>query len=256
MRSKGHIPPPRRSNTSTETMLNFSMSITSPQTQNCLISKPCFTFWKTMKWWSRWSLRVEVRRWDTCPEPTESHLIGCFPESTWTQQIQIKYDDTRNRLADMVTKGNFTRDEWNHFLRLTLCVFSKKKLFWSNFKTINKSKITAKRQQDGKLGEQERVVAKSKPTISVVSKIATRLPMLNSSASNGPGTLKSTVRIQTVPVRWDLLPKVWMTTQHRVLKWGIRVKTFILRFGNQLRKNDKQTQWNKVDPSQFPIIQW
>ena len=30
-------------------------------------------------------------------------------------KIQIKYIDTRNQLADILKKGNFTRDEWNHF---------------------------------------------------------------------------------------------------------------------------------------------
>ena len=34
-------------------------------------------------------------------------------------KIQIKYIDTKNQLADMLTKGSFTRDEWNH-----LCVCS------------------------------------------------------------------------------------------------------------------------------------
>ena len=28
-------------------------------------------------------------------------------------KIQIKYIDTKNQLADIPTKGNFTRDEWN-----------------------------------------------------------------------------------------------------------------------------------------------
>ena len=32
----------------------------------------------------------------------------------------IKYIDTKNQLADMLTKGNFTRDEWNHLL----CLFN------------------------------------------------------------------------------------------------------------------------------------
>ena len=31
-------------------------------------------------------------------------------------KIQIKYIDTKNQLADIPTEGNFTRDEWNHFL--------------------------------------------------------------------------------------------------------------------------------------------
>ena len=34
--------------------------------------------------------------------------------------IQIKYIDTKNQLADTPTKGNFTRDEWNHLL----CLFN------------------------------------------------------------------------------------------------------------------------------------
>ena len=33
-------------------------------------------------------------------------------------KIQITYVDTKNRLADMLTKGHFTRDELNHFLPL------------------------------------------------------------------------------------------------------------------------------------------
>ena len=33
-------------------------------------------------------------------------------------KIQIKYVDTKNQLADILTKVNFTRDEWNHLLHL------------------------------------------------------------------------------------------------------------------------------------------
>ena len=40
-------------------------------------------------------------------------------------KIQIKYIDTKNQLADMLTKGKFTRDEWNHLLCLfNICHFS------------------------------------------------------------------------------------------------------------------------------------
>ena len=35
-----------------------------------------------------------------------------------TSQIQIKYVDTKNQLADMLTKGSFSRDVWNHLTRL------------------------------------------------------------------------------------------------------------------------------------------
>ena len=42
------------------------------------------------------------------------HRINLDPK------IQIKYIDTKNQLADILTKGNFTRDEWNHLL----CLFN------------------------------------------------------------------------------------------------------------------------------------
>ena len=33
-------------------------------------------------------------------------------------KIQIKYIDTKNQLADILTKGSFTRDDWNHLVEL------------------------------------------------------------------------------------------------------------------------------------------
>ena len=33
-------------------------------------------------------------------------------------KIQIKYVDTKNQLADMLTKGSFTREERDHLLQL------------------------------------------------------------------------------------------------------------------------------------------
>ena len=50
------------------------------------------------------------------PEPTELLLIACLTESIWIQKIQIKYVDTKHQVADILTKGNFTRDEWNYLL--------------------------------------------------------------------------------------------------------------------------------------------
>ena len=41
-----------------------------------------------------------------------------FDRINLDSKIQIKYIDTKNQLADILTKGNFTRDEWNHFLNL------------------------------------------------------------------------------------------------------------------------------------------
>ena len=41
---------------------------TSPQTQILLKASPSCRPWKTMKQWSKWSSKAEVRRWDTCQE--------------------------------------------------------------------------------------------------------------------------------------------------------------------------------------------
>ena len=51
---------------------------------------------KTMKQWSRWSLKEGVLQWDMFPEPTELLLIGYSFESISTPKIQIKYSDTKN----------------------------------------------------------------------------------------------------------------------------------------------------------------
>ena len=72
---------------------------------------------------------------------------------------------TNNQLADMLTKGNFTRDEWNHLL----CVFD-----ISHFSSTNCSEVISKRTQED-AGE-ERVTAKSKSMMNLVSRCSVRDP--------------------------------------------------------------------------------
>ena len=48
-------------------------------------------------------------------------LIDCI---NLDPKIQIKYIDTKNQLAGILTKGNFTRDEWNHMLSLSILAIS------------------------------------------------------------------------------------------------------------------------------------
>ena len=43
-------------------------------------------------------------------------LDWLFDRINLDPKIQIKYIDTKNQLADILTEGNFTRDEWNHLL--------------------------------------------------------------------------------------------------------------------------------------------
>ena len=55
-------------------------------------------------------------------------LDWLFDRINLDSKIQIKYIDTNNQLADILTKGNFTRDELNHLL----CLFN-----ISHFSSIN-----------------------------------------------------------------------------------------------------------------------
>ena len=106
------------------------------------------------------------------PEPTELLSIGCLIESIWTK-IQIKYIDTKNQLADILTKGNFTRDEWNHLLRLFNI---------SHFSSAECSEVMSKRTQ--KESVEERVTAKSRPMMSLIARAPSTL---SSSTSESPG---------------------------------------------------------------------
>ena len=66
-------------------------------------------------------------------------LDWLFDRINLDPKIQITHIDTKNQLADILTKGNFTRDEWNHLLRLFNI---------SHFSSINKRKAMSKRTQE------------------------------------------------------------------------------------------------------------
>ena len=103
-------------------------------------------------------------------------------------KIQIKYIDTKKQLANILTKGNFTRDEWNHLL----CLFN-----ISHFSSINNLEAMSKRAQED-AGE-ERFTAKSKPMMNLVSRYSVKDPnVLASIASESLGKTKS--ESQNVPL--------------------------------------------------------
>ena len=88
-------------------------------------------------------------------------------------KIQIKYIDTKNQLADILTKGSFTRDEWTHLLSLFNI---------SHFSSTACYAAMAKRLQQ-ESGE-KRVTAKSKPMMN----LSARMPsVVSSSTSSSPG---------------------------------------------------------------------
>ena len=92
-------------------------------------------------------------------------------------KIQIKYTDTRHQLADILTKGNFTRDEWNHLL----CLFK-----ISHFNSAECSEVMSKRTQ--KVSGEERVTAKSRPMMNLMKGLHQRYLQLHQKAQGKPDT--------------------------------------------------------------------
>ena len=99
-------------------------------------------------------------------------LDWLFDRINLDSKIQIKYIDTKNQLADILTKGNFTRDEWNHLMSLFNI---------SHFSSTVCSAAMAKRIQQ-ESGE-ERVTAKSRPMMNLTARMPT---VVSSSTSSSP----------------------------------------------------------------------
>ena len=100
-------------------------------------------------------------------------LDWLFDRINLDSKIQIKYIDTKNLLADILTKGNFTRDEWNHLLNL---------FDISHFSSIACTAAMAKRAQQG--SGDERVKAKSRPMMNLTARMPS---VVSSSTSSNPG---------------------------------------------------------------------
>ena len=100
-------------------------------------------------------------------------LDWLFDRINLDPKIQIKYIDTKNQLADILTKGSFTRDEWNHLLNLFNI---------SHFSSTACTAAMAKRAQQGS-GE-ERVTAKSRPMMNLTARMPS---VVSSSTPSNPG---------------------------------------------------------------------
>ena len=100
-------------------------------------------------------------------------LDWLFDRINLDPKIQIKYIDTKNQLADILTKVNFRRDEWNHLLTLFNI---------SHFSSIACIAAMEKRAQQ-ESGE-GRVTAKSRPMMNLTART---LSFVSSSASSNPG---------------------------------------------------------------------
>ena len=99
-------------------------------------------------------------------------LDWLFDRINLDPKIQIKYIDTKNQPADILTKGNFTRDEWNHLLTLFNII---------HFGSTACIAAMAKRAQQ-ESGE-GRVTAKSRPMMNLTARTPS---FVSSSASSNP----------------------------------------------------------------------
>ena len=117
-----------------------------------------------------------------------------FDRINLNSKIHIRYIDTKHQLADILTKGNFTRDEWNNLLHLFNISHFISTCCAKNTSLISCTKTMAKRVQEQK-GE-ERSVAKSTST---ATNLSSHVPTSSSSekspiASKSPGILTATVK--------------------------------------------------------------
>ena len=99
-------------------------------------------------------------------------LDWLFDRINLDPKIRIKYIDTKNQLADILTKGNFTRDEWNHLLTLFNI---------SHFSSTTCTAAMAKRAQQE--SREERVTAKSRPMMNLTARMPS---VVSSSTSSNP----------------------------------------------------------------------
>ena len=154
-------------------------------------------------------------------------LDWLFDRINLDPKIQIKHIDTKNQLADILTKGNFTRDKWNHLL----CSFN-----ISHFSSTNCLEVMSKRTQED--ASEERVTAKSKSMMNLVSRCSVRTPVaLPSTASESPGKTRHESQI---PLSF------WNEQQPRTVRPvmdacssnysdGILTKSGLLKSGNLMK---------------------
>ena len=110
-----------------------------------------------------------------------------FDRTSLDPKIPIRYIDAKHHIADILNKGNVTRDEWNNLLRLfNISHFSSLRCTKS-FSLIS-STTMAKRIQERK--EEERVVSKSRPA---VMNMSSYLMSSSSCTASSPITSKSLV---------------------------------------------------------------
>ena len=117
-----------------------------------------------------------IMKGSTMRHVSRAHRVALdwlFDRINLDPKIQIKYIDTKNHFADILTQGNFTRDEWNHLLALF------------NISHLSSTVcIAAMSKQTQQESEEGRVTVKSRPMMNLTARTPS---FVSSSASSNPG---------------------------------------------------------------------
>ena len=118
-------------------------------------------------------------------------LDWLFDRINLDPKIQIRYINTKHQLADILTKSDFTRDEWNNLLQLFNISHFSSTCCAKNSSLTSCTKTMAKRMQGQ---TEEGIVAKSTSTaMNLSSHVPTSSSCANSPiASQSPGILTAT----------------------------------------------------------------
>ena len=160
-------------------------------------------------------------------------LDWLFDRINLDPKIQIKYTDTKNQLADILTKGNFTRDEWNHLL--TLCNIS-------HFSSTACTAAMGKRAQQ-ESGE-ERVTAKSRPVMNSTAKMPSVVSLQLHQTRGGP---RMDIKILENLLQVTIDRGNLRNRHHQVIQKRIMVNLGLLKSGKvELRSTIDQGNLGKL----------
>ena len=179
-------------------------------------------------------------------------LDRLFDRINLDPKIQIKYVDTRNQLADLLTKGSFTRDEWDHFHRL-LNVMNFSMFSCSHFLPNRKKSVMSKRAQKS-TSKESSAVAIPRPR-NLVSKnlvSAKNDPPQDSSDPKSLG-IKNWIRVTFHPAAGNWR-QTSTKTQQRILKSSNKMTLHHPAPGNWSAEMNLQAQpapgnWSEVRTS-------
>ena len=180
-------------------------------------------------------------------------LDWLFDRINLDPKIQINYIDTKNQLADILTKGNFTRDKWNHLL----CLFN-----ISHFSSTVCSETMAKRlQQDsgeervtGKIatndepyckGAVERIILDfSKPVEEKVMEI--KIPgvqLLRKRKDRGDPMSAAIERLHLITI---IMNNLWEVSPQQVTQSGMMTMHGLLKSGKLILEMCDERPWDPM----------